>query len=190
MKTESTALAGQRETICHNERGGKHRTWIIFHVFFCCSGTFFLVVFVLATACPGSKCSLYIVVSCNKLTLTYLLYRIHLLLAFSLEFLSANQNLLSINSWYVSVFNPGVPNYFIIIHILSTELRKHWLYLQWRCPWCNGYRRRKWTRRHEFKSWMRLIAFHIARISLGKVWIQLFSLQLWVNSRANRVLQP
>ena len=21
-----------------------------------------------------------------------------------------------------------------------------------RCPWCNGYRRRKWTRRHEFKS--------------------------------------
>ena len=21
------------------------------------------------------------------------------------------------------------------------------------CPWCNGYRRRKWTRWHEFKSW-------------------------------------
>ena len=20
----------------------------------------------------------------------------------------------------------------------------------WRCPWCNGYRRRKWTRRLEF----------------------------------------
>ena len=50
---------------------------------------------------------------------------------------------------------------------------------------CNGYRRRKWTRRHEFKSWTRLIAFHIALISLGKVWIQLFSLQLWVNSRAD-----
>ena len=49
-----------------------------------------------------------------------------------------------------------------------------------RCPWCNGYRRRKWTRRHEFKSWTRLIAFHIALIPLGKVWIQLFSLQLWV----------
>ena len=31
----------------------------------------------------------------------------------------------------------------------------------------------------------RLIAFHIALISLGKVWIQLFSLQLWVNSRAD-----
>ena len=24
-----------------------------------------------------------------------------------------------------------------------------------RCPWCNGYRRRKWTQRHEFKSWTR-----------------------------------
>ena len=38
-----------------------------------------------------------------------------------------------------------------------------------RCPWCNGYRRRKWTRRHEFKSWTRLIVFHIAVIPLGKV---------------------
>ncbi len=36
-------------------------------------------------------------------------------------------------------------------------------------PWCNGYRRRKWTRRHEFKFWTRLIAFHIALIPLGKV---------------------
>ena len=51
--------------------------------------------------------------------------------------------------------------------------------------WCNGYRRRKWTRRHEFKSWTKLIAFHIALIPLGKVWIQLFSLQLWVNSWAD-----
>ena len=38
-----------------------------------------------------------------------------------------------------------------------------------RCPWCNGYRRRKWTRRHEFKSFTRLIAFHIALIPLVKV---------------------
>ena len=36
--------------------------------------------------------------------------------------------------------------------------------LLWRCPWCNGYRRRKWTRRHEFKSWTRLIGFHIGFI--------------------------
>ena len=54
-----------------------------------------------------------------------------------------------------------------------------------RCTWCNGYRRRKWTRRNEFKSWTRLIAFHIVLIPSGKVWIQLFSLQLWVNSRTD-----
>ena len=59
-----------------------------------------------------------------------------------------------------------------------------------KCPWCNGYRRMKWTQQHEFKSWTRLIAFHIALIPLGKVWIQLFSLQLWVNSRKDWVLQP
>ena len=34
---------------------------------------------------------------------------------------------------------------------------------------CNGYRCRKWTRQHEFKSWTRLIAVHIALIPLGKV---------------------
>ena len=55
----------------------------------------------------------------------------------------------------------------------------------WRCLWCNGYRHSKWTRWHEFNSWIRLIAFHIALIPLGKVWIQLFSLQLWVNSRTD-----
>ena len=54
--------------------------------------------------------------------------------------------------------------------------------LKRRCPWCNGYRHRKWIRWHEFKSWTRLIAFHIALIPLGKVWIQLFSLQLGVNT--------
>ena len=61
-----------------------------------------------------------------------------------------------------------------------------------RCPWLPivSYRRRKWTRQQEFKSWTRLIAFHIALIPLGKVWIQLFSLQLWVNSRTDLVLQP
>ena len=59
-----------------------------------------------------------------------------------------------------------------------------------RCPWCDGYCLWKWIRRHEFKSWTRLIAFHIALIPLGKVSIQLFSLQLWVNSREDWVLWP
>ena len=63
----------------------------------------------------------------------------------------------------------------------------HSLRFPWcrRCPWCSRYCRRKWTRRHEFKSWTRLIAFHIALILLGKVWIQLFSLQLWINTRTD-----
>ena len=50
---------------------------------------------------------------------------------------------------------------------------------------CNVYRHRKWTRRYEFKSRSRLISFSIALIPLGKVSIQLFYLQLWVNSRAD-----
>ena len=61
---------------------------------------------------------------------------------------------------------------------------------RWTQLWCNGYLRKKSTRRHEFKSLTRLIAFHIALIPLGKVWIQLFSLQLWLNSRTDLVLQP
>ena len=68
---------------------------------------------------------------------------------------------------------------------LNSNLKKKKKRKKRRCPWCNGYRRKKWTRRHEFKSWTSLIAFHIALIPLGKVWIQLFSLQLWVNSRAD-----
>ena len=59
-----------------------------------------------------------------------------------------------------------------------------------RWPYCNRYHRRKWTRRHEFQSKTRLVAFHIPLIPLGKVWIQLFSLQLWVYSRTDWVHQP
>ena len=40
----------------------------------------------------------------------------------------------------------------------------------------------------EFKSWTRQFAFSIAIMSLGKVWIQLFSFQLWVNSRVDWTL--
>ena len=65
----------------------------------------------------------------------------------------------------------------IVVSVFKLQLQS--------CPWCNGYRRRKWTRRFEFKSWTRMIAFHIALLPLGKVWIQLFSLQLWVNSRTD-----
>ena len=43
---------------------------------------------------------------------------------------------------------------------------------------------------HEFKSWTRLIAFHIPLIYLGKLWNQLFSCQLWVNCRVDLILLP
>ena len=36
--------------------------------------------------------------------------------------------------------------------------------------------------------WMRLIAFCIALILLGKIFIQLFSLQQWVNNRLDWIL--
>ena len=72
----------------------------------------------------------------------------------------------------------------LLVNTFFCKYNSFLLYLL-RWPWCNCYRRRKWTRRHEFKSWTWLIAFHIALIPLGKVWIQLFSFQLWVNSRTD-----
>ena len=48
-------------------------------------------------------------------------------------------------------------------HIFHICINRIW------CLWCNGYHHRKWTRQHEFKSWTRLIAFHIALIPFGKV---------------------
>ena len=53
-----------------------------------------------------------------------------------------------------------------------------------RCLWYKGYWHKKLIQPLEFKSWMRLVAIYIALIHMRKVWIQLYSLQLWVNSRA------
>ena len=47
------------------------------------------------------------------------------------------------------------------------------------------YFRWKWIQRLVFKSWTRFFAFHIALILLRTIWIHLFSLQLWVDSRVN-----
>ena len=95
-------------------------------------------------------------------------------------------HVLSIDFWQLSSIH-------LLFKLITKNLNGPWsihldlqtLICPWRCPWCNGYRRRKWTRQHEFKSWTRQISFHIALIPLGKVWIQLFSLQLWVNSRTD-----
>ena len=42
--------------------------------------------------------------------------------------------------------------------------------------WWSGYHRMKWTERHEFITWTRLLAFPIELKLFGKVGIQLFSL--------------
>ena len=74
-------------------------------------------------------------------------------------------------NWWTNIFST-------YIHTHNTQVRGPWYCL------------RKWTWFPKFKSWMRLFTFHIALIPLGKVWIQLFSFQLWVNSRVDWTLQP
>ena len=49
------------------------------------------------------------------------------------------------NNYYCNPFIIFIMYVLSWITIIYTQQR--------RCPWCNGYRRRKWTRRHEFKSW-------------------------------------
>ena len=78
----------------------------------------------------------------------------------------------------VTLYYPEIdPHHWIEFRVILS-IHKLWYFDIWRCLWCNGYCRRKWTQWHEFKPWMRLIAFHISLIPLGKVWTQLFSHQL------------
>ena len=65
-----------------------------------------------------------------------------------------------------------------------------YIHIYWRCLWCNVCAHRKWTWLPKFKSWTRLFVFRIMLVPLGKLWIQLFSFHLWVNNRADWVLQP
>ena len=41
-----------------------------------------------------------------------------------------------------------------------------WLTIRVRHSWCNGYRRWKWTQWLDFKSWIRLLAFHIVQLCI------------------------
>ena len=52
---------------------------------------------------------------------------------------------------------------------LETRIQTVRILSRYRNRGARGYRRRKWLRRREFKSWPRLIAFHIALIPLRKV---------------------
>ena len=42
--------------------------------------------------------------------------------------------------------------------------------------------------KNELKFWMRLFAFTIVLIPMGKLWMRLFSLQLWITDRADWAL--
>ena len=44
----------------------------------------------------------------------------------------------------------------------------------------------KWTWQAKFNSWLILFVSHFVFISLGKVWINIFFHQLWVNSMADK----
>ena len=48
-------------------------------------------------------------------------------------------------------------------------------------PWCNGYHYSKWTWQPEFKSWIRLFAFHIALICFA-----LRKQLVWENENLNQ----
>ena len=54
----------------------------------------------------------------------------------------------------------------------------------------NQYCVRKWNRLPEFKSWTKFFIFCIVLIPFGNVWLNLFSLQLQVNRRADWLLWP
>ena len=51
----------------------------------------------------------------------------------------------------------------------SANLARHFSSLinKKRCQWCNGYRRRNWTRRHEFKSWTDCISHSTNTLGKG-----------------------
>ena len=70
--------------------------------------------------------------------------------------------------WLQDLDIPLICGYLCIYQFITPKHfqfnRRELLIPTYRCPpvyRCNGYRRRIWTRRHEFKSWTWLIAFHI-----------------------------
>ena len=99
--------------------------------------------------------------------LVYVFIYVHFLIITRAPTITCTEVVLRSNIIFNFYFQVFVLTYFIIFLVLIC-------YYLWRCPWCNGYYRRKWTCRHEFKSWTRQMAFHIALIPLGKVWILLF----------------
>ena len=75
---------------------------------------------------------------------------------------------------------PSVLYTFILFHKHTHRYTAIYIYIYiyvntcvWVWSWYNGEHQRKWGRWTEFKSFIKLFAFPIRLISLGKVWIQL-----------------
>ena len=49
----------------------------------------------------------------------------------------------------------------------TTNYNWHNRHFHRRCPWCNGYRHRNWTRRHEFKWWTDCISHSTNTLGKG-----------------------
>ena len=86
-----------------------------------------------------------------------------------------NRNVSTLTFFYIKFFFLGYL-VFQFVSILSDSFPLFtssytFIYIDRRRSWCNCYRRGKWTRWHEFKSWVILFAFHIELIPLGKLWI-------------------
>ena len=92
-------------------------------------------------------------------------YYVEVLREFRKRFRWKRPALFKSGQWHFHQDNVPVHNSILVTDYLT----KMGIKTVWRCPWCSRYCRRKWTRRHEFNSWTRLIAFHIALIPLGKV---------------------
>ena len=104
-----------------------------------------------------------------------------------------------------SIYNRETKKIKIVVSLFGIgKLEKTWKIAVWFLPTFLDYppcgsgfeyakcitdRRKKCTRLPEFKSWRRMFVFLIALIPLAKVWIQLFFLPLWVNSKADWTLK-
>ena len=62
----------------------------------------------------------------------------------------------------------------------SLMLYKYYILFFLKCLWPYSHHHRKWMWQSVFKSWTLLFAFHLALITLRKVWKQLFFFQLRV----------
>ena len=98
----------------------------------------------------------------------------------------------STNFWVFGIIRPGIEPWSprpllntrlfrLMAWFLHTHTHTHtyiyiYIYIYTRHSWCIVYCCRKWTQQSKFNPWMKLFAFHIGLIPLGKVLIQLFFL--------------